>query len=342
MEKLQKQFTRERSLLYMCIWDNSERLGYSKWLGYEIKNSLFLKSGRENKVSIWFGENDIKRMNTAIVNKIDNYDILKLFKKETEKDWKFLKSFVFEEKEIDSILTLRKYYRKVVSWWGVMTLVFFVPDLEGIPSEIKNEAFLMRSQTEKYSAKFNSIFEDYFTKHYPQYKKYVHVLLPKEVFKLEKRNFTKHEIEDFEKRIVGYGYLNKKVYNLEDLNEGLLKENVYFNDRYKINSDKIKGSVAYRGKVKGEIQMILFKKDLKKFKKGKILVTDMTDPDFIPVIKKALAIITDEGGITCHAAITAREMKKPCIIGTKIATKVLKDGDLVEVDADNGIVRIIK
>ena len=59
-------------------------------------------------------------------------------------------------------------------------------------------------------------------------------------------------------------------------------------------------------------------------------------------MKKAGAFVTNEGGITCHAAIVAREMKKPCIIGTKIATKVLKDGDLVEVDAENGVVRVIK
>jgi pyruvate,water dikinase len=52
--------------------------------------------------------------------------------------------------------------------------------------------------------------------------------------------------------------------------------------------------------------------------------------------------VTDEGGVTCHAAIVAREMKKPCIIGTKIATKVLKDGDLVEVDANKGVVKILK
>jgi pyruvate,water dikinase len=68
----------------------------------------------------------------------------------------------------------------------------------------------------------------------------------------------------------------------------------------------------------------------------------MTTPDFVPAMRKAVAIITDEGGITCHAAIVSRELGKPCIIGTKIATKALKDGDVVEVDADNGVVRIIK
>ncbi len=59
-------------------------------------------------------------------------------------------------------------------------------------------------------------------------------------------------------------------------------------------------------------------------------------------MKRAAAFVTDEGGITCHAAIVAREMKKPCVIGTKIATQIFKDGDMVEVDAQRGVVRIIK
>jgi len=68
----------------------------------------------------------------------------------------------------------------------------------------------------------------------------------------------------------------------------------------------------------------------------------MTRPEYTGIMKKAKAIVTDEGGITCHAAIVAREMKKPCIIGTKVATQVLHDGDLVEVDADRGVVKILK
>ncbi|MFC1612894.1 PEP-utilizing enzyme [Patescibacteria group bacterium] len=73
-----------------------------------------------------------------------------------------------------------------------------------------------------------------------------------------------------------------------------------------------------------------------------MLVSHMTNPGIVPAMKQAVAIITDMGGITCHAAIVSRELKKPCIIGTKIATQVLKDGDMVEVDADKGIVRILK
>ena len=67
----------------------------------------------------------------------------------------------------------------------------------------------------------------------------------------------------------------------------------------------------------------------------------MTRPEFVPAMQKAAAIVTDEGGLTCHAAIISREMRKPCVIATKNATKVLKDGMLVEVNADHSAVRIL-
>lgn len=66
-----------------------------------------------------------------------------------------------------------------------------------------------------------------------------------------------------------------------------------------------------------------------------------TNPSYVSIMKKAKAIITDDGGITSHAAIISRELRIPCIVGTKIATKVLKDRDMVEVDAYKGIVRIV-
>ena len=62
----------------------------------------------------------------------------------------------------------------------------------------------------------------------------------------------------------------------------------------------------------------------------------------VPVMQLAAAFVTDEGGVTCHAAIISREMKKPCVIGTKHATKVFKDGDKVEVDANKGVVKKIQ
>jgi pyruvate,water dikinase len=79
-------------------------------------------------------------------------------------------------------------------------------------------------------------------------------------------------------------------------------------------------------------------KEIGKIQKGDILVTEMTTPDFVPAMKKAVAIVTNSGGMTCHAAIVSREMGIPCIVGTKNATQVLKDGIFITVDATRGIV----
>ncbi len=107
---------------------------------------------------------------------------------------------------------------------------------------------------------------------------------------------------------------------------------------------EFKGTIASKGtgRVEGKVRIVLDAHNPPPFEEGEILVTTMTTPEFIFVMKKASAIITDTGGLTSHAAIVSRELKKPCIIGTKIATKVLKDGDVVEVDADTGVVRILK
>lgn len=107
------------------------------------------------------------------------------------------------------------------------------------------------------------------------------------------------------------------------------------------DAKEIKGMTASTGKVRGIARIILSVKQIDNVKAGDILIAPMTRPEHLPAMKKAAAIVTDDGGITCHAAIVARELKKPCIIGTKIATKALTDGQMVEVDADNGIIKIL-
>ncbi len=107
------------------------------------------------------------------------------------------------------------------------------------------------------------------------------------------------------------------------------------------NTQVLKGQIAFKGKVQGTARVVIRNDDLKKVERGDIMVAIMTTPNFISGMEKAAGFITDEGGITCHAAIVAREMKKPCVVGTKVASKVIHDGDQVEIDALNGIVKII-
>lgn len=108
-----------------------------------------------------------------------------------------------------------------------------------------------------------------------------------------------------------------------------------------VNAEEVKeirGNIASRGNAKGKIRIVLGKKDFDSFMEGEILVTTMTRPEFMPLMRRAAAIVTDEGGLTSHAAIISRELRKPCIVGTKNATQVLKTGDEVEVNAESGII----
>lgn len=105
---------------------------------------------------------------------------------------------------------------------------------------------------------------------------------------------------------------------------------------------QIIGMVASRGIVSGKAVIVKGVKDLHKVKNGDILVAVTTHPDYVPAMRKAAAIVTDEGGITSHAAIVSREFGIPCIVGTKSATSILKDGDQIEVDAVAGKIELIE
>ncbi len=107
------------------------------------------------------------------------------------------------------------------------------------------------------------------------------------------------------------------------------------------NISEFSGQSVSTGKVIGKAYIAVSSAEAQNIAQGEILITSMTSPDYMPAIRKAAAIVTNEGGLLSHAAIVSRELSKPCIVGTKIATKVLKDGDLVEVDADKGVVKII-
>lgn len=100
----------------------------------------------------------------------------------------------------------------------------------------------------------------------------------------------------------------------------------------------LKGTVANQGTVRGIAFVIKNPADIVKFKSGSILVATMTNPAYVPAMMKASGIITDIGGITCHAAIIARELGVPCVVGTKDATKKLKTGQAITLDAKKGIV----
>lgn len=268
----------------------------------------------------------------------EKISVAKSFKEEEIKKLKYVytnysesKSFSYIKKDLD------KYKNKSLPKLNK----FKLKDFENT-EEFFAYIYTLRDYRKDYISMCQSIIYE-FTKEYfksckleIKYLQYVSVL---EILKGE--SYLKKIFNDIKKRPLGFEYF---VVSDEEFFVKSSKLSKQESDNFLgLNSEHnmIKGFIASKTSeklIKGLVK-IIFDPQKQDFNKGEILVTSMTRPEFLPLMKKAKAIITDEGGITSHAAIVSRELDKPCVIGTKNATQVLKDGDLVEVDANKGVVR---
>lgn len=166
--------------------------------------------------------------------------------------------------------------------------------------------------------------------------------------KIDKQVLTDEEIL----RLADYAIKIEKHYQIpQDIEFAIERRKIYIVqtravttkgrvEKIKIKEEPIlKGLGVSPGVVSGVVRIVTHGlKDISKVQQGDILVTTMTSPDLVPVMSKSAAIITDSGGVTCHAAIVSREMGIPAVVGTHTATQTLKDGQLVTVDAYNGLI----
>ncbi len=199
-------------------------------------------------------------------------------------------------------------------------------------------AYNLREKTDRIIYRATEKILAIFKKIRPQLKSSINFLTFDELYKKAPSD------REIKKRKNGFIYFEGSVYAGVSLADFQKLKKIEISEEEDIVSEEIKeikGATAMGGRVRGGVKVVIDIKQLKKVKDGDILVAPMTTPHFLSVIKKSAAIVTDEGGVTCHAAIVARELDIPCVIGTKIATKVLKDGDMVEVDATRGIVKKI-
>ncbi|MFA4941154.1 MAG: PEP-utilizing enzyme [Patescibacteria group bacterium] len=130
--------------------------------------------------------------------------------------------------------------------------------------------------------------------------------------------------------------LRTKEYELADVQRVLKKELAHL--KVDIRAKLIRGQVSYLGNVRGRAIVIMSKKDYHRIKVGDILVTPMTKPDIVSYLKRVSGIITNDGGTLSHASIISREMKIPCLTGTKYATDIIKDGERLHLRASEGLV----
>ena len=194
----------------------------------------------------------------------------------------------------------------------------------------------VRALTDKLCNSSDTVIRKSLVKIYPKLRDLSSVLKTSEI--------TSGEIparSELEQRYKGYFFGNDQLFTgktIKDIEQ-------YFSITFKLEtvskSRQLKGYIAQKGIVRGFVRRVMGHKQIGDVKEGEILVSPMTMPDFLPAMAKAAAFVTDEGGVVCHAAIVAREFGKPCIVGTKFATQLLRDGHFVEVDADKSVVTIL-
>ncbi len=169
--------------------------------------------------------------------------------------------------------------------------------------------------------------------------KQVRFMLPSEIKKLLLEN--KYNARELNERTTRCVYYAERGYDKVFVGQEAAKLLKTAERTVGANIQELRGEIGCPGQARGKVKIIIRAQDMGKMNKGDILVSIATDPDIVPAMKKAAAIVTEQGGVTSHAAIVSREFKIPCVIGTKIATRVLKDGDIVEVDANKGIIKKI-
>ena len=274
-------------------------------------------------------------------------ELKQLIKKDKNFVKKVVKEFYKRIKDIkpiwENLTTLNRkqlvdYFHAQEDVWAWFEAVWWT--MEMVPE--KSEAFKLthkaRVSTERMVPNGDVLIRESLRKIFPKLGKYSEALTIEEV--ASGKPPTTNELK---KRMTKYSFTNAQLF----VGEGVPEMEKRFGVKIQVQVTEgqqifeFSGQVAYPGKVRGVVRKLFSRADVADLKSGEILVSPMTMPDYLPAMYKSAAFITDEGGVTSHAAIVARELKKPCVIGTKIATEVLKDGDLVEVDADNGIIKII-
>nr|WP_319539690.1 phosphoenolpyruvate synthase [uncultured Methanospirillum sp.] len=160
------------------------------------------------------------------------------------------------------------------------------------------------------------------------------------------------------KRLATYGIVSEEHYGVpQDMEWGIVGDQIFVLQSRPITTIKagakkngqsvstgsadqviLQGQGASPGIASGKVAIVYDVKDIGKVKDGDIMVTRMTNPDMVPAMRKVSAIVTDEGGMTCHAAIVSRELGTPAVVGTKIGTQLLKEGQVVTVDGEKGLI----
>jgi phosphoenolpyruvate synthase/pyruvate phosphate dikinase len=233
---------------------------------------------------------------------------------------------------------LQDFMKKLHPLWSWLTAMWWLIEaLEDKPNykQYFGELMELRKKLDYFAPNINMIFAKTALEMYPYHNEYLNLI---SVHEMEHgKEISLQTLQDRKDHL----FLDESgIYTGKKAKERM---NVYTLLKPQAQGEtEVKGKSTFKGKHVGRVTVVLSDADAKKVQEGDVLVASQTIPNWVFAMEKAGALVTDEGGLLSHAAILSRELKKPCVIGTKIATQVFKDGDVVEVDAEKGIVRIIK
>jgi phosphohistidine swiveling domain-containing protein len=339
---LSPYMSREHSLFYADVWNTSNATLFDRYVSdTNIKNMLFRRN-ELGVLEVYYDLAELDRIFRSIAATLEkDPSILDRIIDDFYVNWKELFAFIKNEKKVENVEDLKRFYHTWVSWWSPMAYLFVIPDLEYAAPDLREKALKVREETQEYSDEGDRLFKNFIAEKHQNLLPFVDVLLPQEVFEPGKINMQELEARNAGVSLVTIEGETSVVLNLK-LNEFLQSKKVRLELKKVDETTTLKGQAASKGVYVGPVRLVLKKSDLNNITNGDVMVTYATSPDYVPAMKKCGAIVTDEGGVVCHAAIVSRELGVPCVVGTKVATKVLKDGDRVEVDAEKGIVTIKK
>ncbi|MFA6307583.1 MAG: PEP-utilizing enzyme [Patescibacteria group bacterium] len=327
-----KEYTRDNGLIIQEVW------GKAHMIDIEANPNPYLPTQiiyiNDGVAEIWHNEKSLEWLDEKLLSK-NQADPDFFWQKMDEYSQQLVGLKLYWQKQhLDSAAELKDFIglmRKATKNF----LVFYYSALNPkTPKSIRNRALEIREQDTFYDDS-NRLISNTLKYLYPQIADLGIVILKNDLDKMP-------TTEELKERFKNFIYISDQTAAIIKLEDFLNK-----NKQYKFIFDQIEdyqqlsGQTAYKGKATGLVRILKRKNQVAEFQKGEILVSPMTTPDFVSAMKLAAAFVTDEGGIACHAAILARELKVPCVIGTRFATQIFKDGDRVEVDASKGIVKKI-
>ena len=326
-----KTISREKYLFEIEIYYRGEYFGIKELTGdyyfnplFEVKDNYF--------TNIYYDGLSLEEYPPNILRELDkNYDFLATRYFEVKECCEYLSNIMKNKGHIN----IDEFVKKLIIIQPFSSLGNMIGQDWESSDRVKSLLTEYRNNYDKIIYISTEYISDYLKEIIPnEFKEYLPVMTLQEL-----SNLNNIDINSLKERQNGYIFYDGKI-NIEDINT-FCNKNGFIIDSEKTDGN-IKGNIAYRGKVTGKVKIVLNQNDFEKFNDGDILVTTMTTPRFTSIMKKAAGIITDEGGITCHASIIARELKKPCLVGCKHATELLKDNMEIELDALTGVVNILK